>query len=243
MEHNHHRSRIRVLRPAVPRELWLRVSSLAKCAQVGAGHNVAQDTGLSCRRIKRWLLCYLQRHSGPIPVSTNSHRLSISLCRCSWPQPKLHYSHQQHASGRSSSLCHRARFSWTHHGTSQWPVVRFPVLQGSFWSVQRHLFFFYLDPLSLPPPFFSCGFPSLHLFTSLSPRTSPFEQLQSTSNSSTSTTACTSQRTPHLTTTFVFSSLALLCRNMVILILGRGYLFQIQITIPQGLLRPINGRF
>ena len=103
--------------------------------------------------------------------------------------------------------------------------------------------FFYLDPLSLPPsPFFSCGFPSLHLFTSLSPRTSPFEQLQSTSNSSTPTTACTSQHTSHLTTTCFFSSLALLCRNMVTLILGRGYLFQIQITISQGLLQPIIGR-
>ena len=66
-----HRSPIRVLRPAVPRELCrLHVSSLAKCAQVGAGHNVAQETGLSCRRIKRWLLRYLQRHLGPIPVST-----------------------------------------------------------------------------------------------------------------------------------------------------------------------------
>ena len=63
-------SPIRVLRPAVPRELWLHVSSLANRAQVGAGHNVAQQTGLSCRRIKRWLLRYLQRHSGPIPVST-----------------------------------------------------------------------------------------------------------------------------------------------------------------------------
>ena len=77
---------------------------------------------------------------GANPCFNHSHRLSISLCRCSWPQPNLHHSHQQHASGRSSSLCHRARFSWTHHGTSQWPVVRFPVLQGSFWSVQRHLF-------------------------------------------------------------------------------------------------------
>ena len=52
-------SLVRVLRPAVPRELWLHVSSLANCAQVGAGHNVAQQTGLSCRRIKRWLLRYL----------------------------------------------------------------------------------------------------------------------------------------------------------------------------------------
>ena len=50
--------------------LQLPLQSVCSAPLLRESHNIAQQTGLSCRRIKRWLLRYPQRHSGPIPVST-----------------------------------------------------------------------------------------------------------------------------------------------------------------------------
>ena len=109
-----------------------------------------------------------------------------------------------------------------------------------------------------PFPFLFLLLPSLFrvpLLAPLSSLCSPFEQLLSTSNTTTSTTTCTLRNTSHSTTTnSSHLSLALLCRNMVNLLLGcililadlnpklrrggsagpvafvlAGYLFQIQI--------------
>ena len=129
--------------------------------------------------------------------------------------------------------------------------MRFPVLQGSFWSVQRSLtiiivfflfFPFSLSPFSSPFSLLSFGFPCLHLFRLFVHLSNNFflhliqqpqqqlahfairrtqQQLLSTSYTTTSTTTCTHRNTSHSS----HLSLALLCRNMVILHLGCTFFF------------------
>ena len=84
--------------------------------------------------------------------------------------------------------------------------------------------YFYFIFFFFPFPFLFLLLPSLFRVPLLAPFSSlcsPFEQLLSTSNTTTSTTTCTLRNTLHSTTTnSSHLSLALLCRNMVILLLG-----------------------
>eukprot|EP00435_Cladocopium_sp_Y103_P026340 s3832_g6.t1 len=61
---------LRNLRPPQSRELQLHLEQLAAQTQMGAGHNCASESILSCRRVKRWLVRYLNRTTVPVRFSS-----------------------------------------------------------------------------------------------------------------------------------------------------------------------------